>query len=106
MFVLLSTSYQPAINLSTSYQSASESTRLNDVASLYTNDIARVINPQKQQYGLERLQKRIQNHIKLCAFEIHQAVICNVQQYIYTQKLRIDAQPGVRVNTDFNSLYN
>nr|RNJ66831.1 MAG: hypothetical protein EDM05_23485 [Leptolyngbya sp. IPPAS B-1204] len=92
--------YQPVIN---QLQIELDS---DDVVLLYTNDIARVINSQQQQHGLERLQKKIQNHIKPCAFAIHQAVICYVQQYIYTEKLRIDAQPGVRVNTDFYSLYD
>jgi phosphoserine phosphatase RsbU/P len=61
-----------------------------DVVVLYTDGITEAINAEKQQYGLNRLQKVVQQHIKQSASGIRQAVITDIQQYIKTQKLRDD----------------
>ncbi|TVQ08033.1 MAG: hypothetical protein EA368_12860, partial [Leptolyngbya sp. DLM2.Bin27] len=61
-----------------------------DVVVLYTDGITEAINAQKQQYGLERLQKVVQQYRKQPAAEIQQAVIADVQHYIGTQALRDD----------------
>ncbi|MGP1384591.1 MAG: SpoIIE family protein phosphatase [Thainema sp.] len=61
-----------------------------DVVVLYTDGITEAINGQKQQYGLDRLQKVVQQHLRQSAAEIRQAVIRDVQQYIGTQTLRDD----------------
>ena len=61
-----------------------------DVVVLYTDGITEAINSQKQQYGLDRLQRVVQQHIEQSASEIRRAVIADVQNYIQTQKLRDD----------------
>lgn len=61
-----------------------------DVVVLYTDGITEAINGQKQQYGLDRLQEVVQQHLNQSATEIRQAVIRDIQQYIGTQTLRDD----------------
>lgn len=61
-----------------------------DVVVLYTDGITEAINSQKQQYGLERLQWVVQQHVEQSASEIRRAVIADVQNYIQDQKLRDD----------------
>ncbi len=61
-----------------------------DIVVLYTDGITEAINAQRQQYGLERLQQVVQQHLKQPAAEIRQAVIADVQHYIGTQTLRDD----------------
>ncbi|MDM8557214.1 SpoIIE family protein phosphatase [Candidatus Parabeggiatoa sp. HSG14] len=61
-----------------------------DVVVLYTDGITEAINPDKVQYGLERLCEVIQQHWQQTAQEIQQAVIEDVRQFIGTQKVYDD----------------
>ena len=54
---------------------------------LYTDGITEARNPNKKQYGVERLCQVVSRHWHLSAPEIQQAVISDVRQYIDTQKV-------------------
>ncbi|MBJ7899567.1 MAG: SpoIIE family protein phosphatase [Cyanobacteria bacterium RI_101] len=58
-----------------------------DLAALYTDGITEAMNPQKEQYGLERLQKVLAQNRHLTAEDIRQAVIRDVRDWIKTQKV-------------------
>jgi serine phosphatase RsbU (regulator of sigma subunit) len=58
-----------------------------DLAALYTDGITEAMNPDKEQYGLERLQRVLALHRHLTAEEIRQAVIRDVRDWIKTQKV-------------------
>ncbi len=57
---------------------------------LYTDGITEARNPNKKQYGVERLCEVVSRHWHLSAPEIQQAVISDVRQYIGTQKVDDD----------------
>jgi sigma-B regulation protein RsbU (phosphoserine phosphatase) len=61
-----------------------------DIVVLYTDGITEAINSHRQQYGMERLLKVVQDHLKHSASDIRQAVITDVQRYIGDQALRDD----------------
>lgn len=61
-----------------------------DIVVLYTDGITEAINIHRQQYGMERLLKVVQDHLKHSASDIRQAVITDVQRYIGDQALRDD----------------
>lgn len=58
-----------------------------DLAALYTDGVTEAMNPDKEQYGLERLQRVLALHRHLTAEEIRQAVIRDVRDWIKTQKV-------------------
>lgn len=61
-----------------------------DVVVLYTDGITEAVNVRRRQYGLERLQQMVQQHLKQSAADIRQAVIADIQNYIGDQPLRDD----------------
>ncbi|MEB3173930.1 MAG: SpoIIE family protein phosphatase [Cyanobacteriota bacterium] len=61
--------------------------RPGDLAALYTDGVTEAMNPDKEQYGLERLQKVLARNRHLTAEEIRQAVIRDVRDWIKTQKV-------------------
>jgi serine phosphatase RsbU (regulator of sigma subunit) len=61
-----------------------------DVVVLYTDGITEAINPDKVQYGLERLCKIVKQSWQRTADEIRNAVIDDVRQHIGTQKVYDD----------------
>ncbi len=61
-----------------------------DVVVLYTDGITEALNPDKVEYGLERLCEVIKQNWQHSAQDIRQAVIDNLQQYIGIQKVSDD----------------
>jgi serine phosphatase RsbU (regulator of sigma subunit) len=58
-----------------------------DVIVLYTDGITEAFNPEKVEYGIERLCEIVKKNWQRTADEIKQAVIDDVKQYISTQKV-------------------
>jgi sigma-B regulation protein RsbU (phosphoserine phosphatase) len=58
-----------------------------DVVVLYTDGITEALNPDKVEYGLKRLCEVVKQNWQGNAQEIRQAVIDDVRQHIYTQKV-------------------
>jgi len=54
---------------------------------LYTDGITEALNPEKVEYGLERLCQVISCHWQHCAKDISQTIIADVRQHIGTQKV-------------------
>jgi predicted ATPase/serine phosphatase RsbU (regulator of sigma subunit)/tRNA A-37 threonylcarbamoyl transferase component Bud32 len=54
---------------------------------LYTDGLTEARNPEKVQYGIERLCEVVSSHWHLCALEIQQAVIADVRRHIGEQKV-------------------
>ncbi|MDM8561364.1 SpoIIE family protein phosphatase [Candidatus Parabeggiatoa sp. HSG14] len=58
-----------------------------DVVVLYTDGITEAENPEREEYGINRLCKIVKQNWQQTASEIKQAVINDVRQYISTQKV-------------------
>jgi serine/threonine protein phosphatase PrpC len=58
-----------------------------DVVILYTDGITEAFNPEREEYGIDRLCEVVKQHWQQTANEIKQAVIDDVKQYISTQKV-------------------
>jgi PAS domain S-box-containing protein len=56
-----------------------------DVAVLYTDGITEAVNPQKEQYGLNRLHQTLIAHRDRAANDIRQAIIADLMRYIDQQ---------------------
>ncbi len=58
-----------------------------DLAVLYTDGITEAMNPDRQQYGLERMQEVLVAHRHQSAEQIRRAVITDLRDWIHTQKI-------------------
>jgi len=58
-----------------------------DIAVLYTDGITEAMNPNKEQYGLARIQKVVVAHRQQSAAQIRQALINDLKAWIHTQRV-------------------
>jgi sigma-B regulation protein RsbU (phosphoserine phosphatase) len=58
-----------------------------DIAVLYTDGITEAMNPDKEQYGLDRIQNVVVAHRQESAAQIRQALIDDLKRWIHTQQV-------------------
>lgn len=77
-------------NIEEFIQQAQVQLQSGDGVVLYTDGIIEAKNPQRQEYGLERLCQAVSQHWQRSVNEIRQAVVADVQQHIEDIQIRDD----------------